>query len=210
VVSAIVGYRNLVVEFTGRQNHAGTTPMPLRRDAGRALIRFANEIDAAFESGAGPRTVWTIGRIDLHPGAASIIPGRAELNLQFRDPDGDRLRALEAVVPDVATRVAEATGTEVRLEATGKPAEPVDMDPGFRAHLEEAARVTAPDGSVTMPSGAVHDAMFVAEVMPAAMLFVPSIGGVSHDFSEDTADDDLVLGARALARGAASILAAAS
>ncbi len=206
VVSAIVGYRNLVVEFTGQQNHAGTTPMPLRRDAGRALIRFASEVDQAFETLAGPRTVWTVGRIDLHPGAASIVAGRADLNLQFRDPDRDRLEAMAAAVPEVADRVAAATDTEVTVTPTGPPVDPVDMHPELRTQLEVAAERTAPGRSVTMPSGAVHDAMFVAEVMPAAMLFVPSIGGISHDFAEDTADDDLVLGARALARAAAGIL----
>ena len=206
VVATIVGSRNLTVEFTGQQNHAGTTPMALRRDAGRALVRFAAAIDEAFAGLAGPRTVWTIGRIDLHPGAASIIPGRADLNLQFRDPDPDRLRAMEANVIEVADRVAAADGVDRSIEPSGRPIEPVAMDAGLVAHLEAAAEATAPGRSVTMPSAAIHDAMFLAEVMPAAMLFVPSIGGISHDFAEDTADDDLVLGAQALARAAASIL----
>ncbi len=207
VVTTIVGTRTLDVTFAGQQNHAGTTPMPLRRDAGMALVRFAAEIDRAIGELCGPRTVWTVGRIDLHPGAPSIIPGRGLMSLQYRDPDADRLRAIDAAVERVATEVTTATGVEVDVTSPGRPIEPVAMDAGLIAHLEAAAEATAPGRSVAMPSAAVHDAMFVAEVMPAGMLFVPSIGGISHDFAEDTADDDLVLGARALARAAARVLA---
>ncbi len=210
VVTAIVGYRNLRVEFVGQQNHAGTTPMALRRDAGRAMIAFASRIDEVFQELRGERTVWTIGQLSVHPGAPSIIPGRAELNLQFRDPEAERLQAMEASVPEVAAAVAEATGVEIRAASTGRAIDPAAMDPTFQEHLGRAAEAAASGRWVAMPSAAVHDAMFLAEVMPAAMLFVPSIGGISHDFAEDTADDDLVLGAQTLALAAASILDASS
>ncbi|MEM9563104.1 MAG: hydantoinase/carbamoylase family amidase [Actinomycetota bacterium] len=206
VVTTIVGTRTLDVTFTGQQNHAGTTPMPLRRDAGMALVRFAAEADRAIGELRGPRTVWTVGRIDLHPGAPSIIPGRGVLSLQYRDPDADRLVAIDAAVERVAVETTAATGVEVEVTSPGRPIEPVAMDPGLIAHLQRAAEATAPGQAVAMPSAAVHDAMFVAEVMPAGMLFVPSIDGISHDFAEDTADDDLVLGAEALAQAAAGIL----
>ncbi len=210
VVTAIVGYRNLRVEFVGQQNHAGTTPMALRRDAGRAMIAFASRIDEVFQKLRGERTVWTIGELSVHPGAPSIIPGRAELNLQFRDPEAETLRAMEAAVPEVAAAVAEATGVEVEAASTGRAIDPAAMDLRFQEHLCRAAQAAAPDRWVAMPSAAVHDAMFLAEVMPAAMLFVPSIGGISHDFAEDTSDDDLVLGAQTLTLAAASILDASS
>ncbi len=208
VVSAIVGSRNLTVEFTGQQNHAGTTPMALRRDAGRALVRFATAVDDAFGPLAGPRTVWTIGRLALHPGAASIIPGRADLHLQFRDPESDRLAAMEDAVTEVAERVAAEHGMGLTIEPSGRPIEPVAMDPGVRGHLEEAAATTAPGRSVTMTSAAIHDAMFLAEVMPAGMLFVPSIGGISHDFAENSSDDDIVTGCRVVAEATVAILEA--
>ncbi|MEL6982521.1 MAG: M20/M25/M40 family metallo-hydrolase, partial [Actinomycetota bacterium] len=94
----------------------------------------------------------------------------------------------------------------IDVTSTGRAIDPVAMDPDLAEHLSAAAAAAAPDRWLAMPSAAVHDAMFVAEVMPAAMLFVPSIGGISHDFAEDTTDDDLALGAQTLALGAASIL----
>ncbi|MEL7158096.1 MAG: hydantoinase/carbamoylase family amidase, partial [Actinomycetota bacterium] len=103
VVTAIVGSRNLDVSFTGTQNHAGTTPMALRRDAAMALFHFAVAVDEAFAALAGPRTVWTIGRVEVRPGGQSIIPGRAALHLQFRDPELARLDALEARVDELMT-----------------------------------------------------------------------------------------------------------
>lgn len=206
VVTAIVGSRNHTITCTGQQNHAGTTPMELRRDAGRALIDLAASVDEVFTPLAGPRTVWTIGRIEFHPGAASIIPGRADLHLQYRDPDPERLVAMEAAVHDLAGRVAEQRSVEVEVEAAGTPVQPAAMDPGLRQHLVGASAAVAPDRWVEMPSAAIHDAMFLAKVMPSAMLFVPSIGGISHDFAEDTDRDDLVLGCQALATAARSIL----
>jgi N-carbamoyl-L-amino-acid hydrolase len=106
----------------------------------------------------------------------------------------------------VAADVADSTGVEVGFESTGRAIDPAAMDAGMREHLGRAAERTAPGRWMSMPSAAVHDAMFLAEIMPAAMLFVPSIGGISHDFAEDTDDDDLAIGAQALALAAASIL----
>lgn len=210
VVTAIVGSRNHTIRFAGQQNHAGTTPMHLRRDAGRGLVEFAHRIDRRFGEIAGPRTVWTIGRMALHPGAASIIAGRADLHLQYRDPDAAVLAAMETAVAEVAARTADLTGIEIEADPPVHPIDPVTMAPGLVEHLGRAAELIAPGAWVEMPSAAIHDAMFLAEVMPAAMLFVPSIGGISHDFAEDTADDDLVLGCEATATAAISILRAAS
>ena len=91
VVTGIVGIRDLLIRFEGQQNHAGTTPMARRRDAGAALVAFASRVHEVFAAHAGPRSVWTIGNIRLEPGAASIIPGRAWLTLQYRDADEARM-----------------------------------------------------------------------------------------------------------------------
>ena len=206
VVTAIVGSRNQNVRFVGQQNHAGTTPMNQRRDAGRGLVEFAHALDEVFGRVAGPRTVWTIGRMTVEPGAASIIPGRAELHLQYRDPDARRLHALEDAVNEVARRAASATRVEVMVEPDDGPIDPVAMDPELVDDLSDAAEAVAPGAWISMPSAAIHDAMFLAEVMPAGMLFVPSIGGISHDFAEDTAADDLVLGCRVMAEAVVAIL----
>lgn len=206
VVTGIVGIRTFRVTFEGMQNHAGTTPMPLRKDAGRALVDFAARIHERFQARAGERSVWTIGSIHLDPGAASIIPGRAELLLQFRDPELGVLDALEAELHAQVAALDAAGPVRVRAEVSGHYVAPVAMDAGLLAHLDAAAERHAPGAWMRMPSGAGHDAQVFAERLPSAMLFVPSIGGISHDFAEDTAPDDLVLGCRVLTSAAVSIL----
>lgn len=209
VVTSIVGSRNVLISFTGEQNHAGTTPMAYRKDAAKALFHLAVAIDDAFADLAGERTVWTMGNARLHPGGASIIPGRAELHVQFRDPELDVLDTFEATVRAL---VAEADGRPCRVSAAAPnaPVAPAAMDPGLQEHLAGAAARWSESGWSRLPSAAVHDAMFLAEVMPTGMLFVPSIGGISHDFAEDTAEDDIVRGCRALATAAESILTRAT
>ncbi len=207
VVTRIVGIRTMLIRFTGIQNHAGTTPMPMRKDAGRALVEFVNRIHAEFPKIAGERTVWTAGRIELDPGAASVIPGAAELTLQFRDPESEMMNRLQERVFELA---AEADG-DIGVEAIMEPGtvEPVAMDEDLLEQVAAAAESHAPNNWVRMPSGAGHDAQVLALRMPSAMLFVPSIGGISHDFAEDTADEDLVLGCQVLATAVESILKAA-
>jgi N-carbamoyl-L-amino-acid hydrolase len=206
VVSAIVGSRNFIVRFKGRQNHAGTTPMPIRKDAGMALIDFAYKVNQTFQQIAGPRTVWTMGRMQLHPGASSIIPGRAELHLQFRDPELARLEQFEAAARELSAAANHTGPVEVSMEPASSPVTPADMDPGFRAHIAAAAQYHERDNWQHMPSAAIHDAMFLSTIMPAGMLFIPSIGGISHDFAENTADDDIVAGCQVMATAVASIL----
>lgn len=208
VVTSIVGSRNLLITLVGEQNHAGTTPMALRKDAAQALFRLAVAIDDAFADLAGDRTVWTVGNVRIHPGGASIIPGRTELHLQFRDPDLTMLDTLEA---EVHRLVAAADGAPCAITAVPSttPVTPAVMDADLQEHLAVAAERWSESGWSRLPSAAVHDAMFLAEVMPAGMLFVPSIGGISHDFAEDTHEADIVRGCQTLATAAASILVGA-
>lgn len=206
VVSAIVGIREMRVSFTGRRNHAGTTPMAIRADAGAALIRFAQQLDTAFRALADADTVWTIGRITLDPGSLSVIPGAAELLLQFRDGSADRLRKMERILGDLVRAMDEAGPVRVALFEHDLPSEPVAMDGRLQRHIAEAAESAAPDRWMALPSGAGHDAQILARHLPAGMLFVPSIGGVSHDFAEDTGDDHIVLGCQVAADAALAIL----
>jgi beta-ureidopropionase / N-carbamoyl-L-amino-acid hydrolase len=206
VVTTIVGIRELRILFTGQRNHAGTTPMAIRKDAGMALIRFAHEVDGLFRVGTGPETVWTMGRIELDPGSPSIVPGRAELLLQFRDPSGPRLAALEAKVRELVRRSDAAGPVRVAAEELDAPAEPTAMDPRLQERIAEAAEAVAPGAWMRMPSGAGHDAQIIAQRLPAGMLFIPSIGGVSHDFIEDTSEADIVLGARVALAAAVAML----
>ena len=205
IVTAIVGSHRFRIVFEGQQNHAGTTRMAARRDAGVALIRLAAAVEERFPVVVGPRTVWTTGRITLDPGAPSIVPGRAEMLFQFRDTDQALLFALEK---ELRALVEAANSGPCRVTVAGRGCSvPRLMDAGFQDALERAAERHAPGLHARMPSGAGHDAQILAERLPSAMMFVPSIGGISHHYAEDTSDADLVLGCQVFADAAADILA---
>jgi N-carbamoyl-L-amino-acid hydrolase len=205
VVTAIVAIWQYKLTAAGEQNHAGTTSMKRRRDAGLAIVRLLGEIDRRFPGLAGPRTVWTCGRIAFDPGAPSIIPGRAEALFQFRDADPavlDRLHAELRRLVDEANRTGPCP---IEIEVMGQST-PALMDESFQAAMEAAAQARCPGKTLRMPSGAGHDAQYLARVMPAAMLFVPSIGGISHHWTENTADEDIVLGCQVFCDALARIL----
>ena len=204
VVTSIVGIHQYRLNFTGVQNHAGTTRMAIRKDAGVALVRLASVIEARFPTVAGPRTVWTTGRITLEPGAASIVPGGAEMMFQFRDADPERLALLERTLEEI---VAEANTGPCRVTLSNlSRSVPKLMDAGFQAALERAAERHAPGAHVRLPSGAGHDAQMLAQRMKSAMLFVPSIGGISHHYAENTRDEDIVLGCQVFSDAAKDLL----
>lgn len=206
VVTSIVGIRDMRIAFHGQRNHAGTTPMAIRRDAGRALIAFAERLDGEFRALAGPETVWTIGRIELDPGSPSVVPGRAEMLLQFRDPEAGRLESLGRRLEELVHAADAAGPSRAILEVSDAPVAPVAMDRKLQDRIEAAAERHAPGAWMRMPSGAGHDAQIIAAHLPSAMLFVPSIGGISHDFAEDTRDEDIVLGCRVTASAALAML----
>jgi beta-ureidopropionase / N-carbamoyl-L-amino-acid hydrolase len=206
VVTSIVGIWQFRIRFIGEQNHAGTTRMAIRKDAGLALARFCVAIDETFPALCGPRTVWTTGRITLNPGAPSIIPGVAEMLFQIRDDDPRVIERLEAHLKVMASE-ATAQGrcsVEVELIRTGAPAM---MDAVFQDAIEAAGARFAAGKSLRMPSGAGHDAQILATIMPAGMLFVPSIGGISHHWSENTDDADIVMGAQVFVEACRRLLA---
>ena len=199
VVTDIVGIRDMKITFDGQQNHAGTTPMHLRRDAFQAVSAFNAALNDRLRNVVTPQTVWTIGHVTLHPNASSIVPGRAVFSMQWRDADADRLGRMEQIIRDTATEIAAQQGLTVSF-STMLGLEPVAMDPVLRTALEAGAEEVAPGNWRKIPSGALHDATNVSRKMPVAMLFVPSIGGLSHTFEEDTSEADLVAGVQVLAR----------
>jgi N-carbamoyl-L-amino-acid hydrolase len=209
VVTSIVGIRDMRLTFTGQRNHAGSTPMAIRRDAGAALLAFATRLNAEFRALAGPETVWTIGRIELDPGSTSVVPGKAEMLLQFRDGEAACVNRLAECLRDLVAEADRAGPVRVQLADFDAPVQPVAMNAGLQAHIAEAAERLIPGGWMAMPSGAGHDAQIIAPHLPSAMLFVPSIGGLSHDFGEDTKEADIVLGCQVAADAAAAILRAA-
>jgi N-carbamoyl-L-amino-acid hydrolase len=206
VVTSIVGIWQYRITFTGEQNHAGTTRMAVRRDAGLALARFCVDIDDRFPASCGPRTVWTTGRITLDPGAPSIIPGAAEMLFQIRDDDAAVIERLEDLLRSMAAAVSAQGRCNVAVERirTGAPAL---MDTSFQQAIEAASTSLAGGKSIRMPSGAGHDAQVLATIMPAGMLFVPSIGGISHHWSENTSDADIVTGAQVFVDACRRLLA---
>ena len=207
IVSSIVGITQLRISFEGTQNHAGTTRMAIRRDAGLAAARLAVAIDERFPGLSGPRTVWTVGNIAFDPGSPSIIPGKAQMLFQFRDTDLAVHQRLEAEVRRLvedANRSGLCVATIEKLRQT----RPAVMAESFQSAIETATKTHCPGGHVRMPSGAGHDAQIFANHMPSAMLFVPSIGGISHHWTENTSDDDIVLGAKVFLDAAVDLLKA--
>jgi len=193
IVTGIVGIRDMTLTFTGQQNHAGTTPMARRRDAFQGLAAFATALEARLAPIVTAASVWTIGHVEVMPGAASIVPGRVRFSMQWRDGDAARLEAMEAAIRETAAGTARARGLQMEAGEVIALA-PTAMAPGPVRALEEAARQVVPGRWRRIESGALHDAANMAALMPAGMLFIPSKGGISHSFDEDTDEADLVAG----------------
>jgi hydantoinase/carbamoylase family amidase len=196
-VSAITGIARTRVTFEGEANHAGTTPMAGRRDA---LVGAAGVVLAvrALAEAAGAPTVGTVGALHVHPGAANIVPGRAEFTVEVRTPDGARLRRLCEDIEEEVRAAAGRGGLTLQM-APWDLRDPVPMAPEVRRVIEEAIAALGHD-PYAMPSGAGHDAMVLAPHVPAGMIFVASQGGISHSPREWTTWEDAALGAEVLLR----------
>lgn len=206
VVTSIVGIRGATITFSGQQNHAGTTPMARRADAGVSLFEFGVRLRDRLGALAGPSTVWTVGNVRLEPGAPSIIPGLAEMIIQFRDPDQARLQAMSDAIVQLGAELSDEGPVAVEVTPGRSPIAPTVMDDRFQEHIARAAERVVPGRWVHMPSAAGHDPMALSDHLPCAMLFIPSIGGISHDFAEDSRHEDIATGCQVLAGAAASIL----
>lgn len=196
VVTGIVGIRSFRIVFEGRADHAGTTPMDMRSDAGAAAVAFAARIAEGFRAASAPDTVWNLGVCTLAPGAVNVVPAEATLDFQFRDESTERLDRMEAMLHAIARDAAAAARTSVRVSRV-LATEPTAMDPSLGRLIADSARELGV-AHRAMPSGAGHDALVTARRIPSAMLFVPSIGGRSHHVSEDTSEADIVTGANVL------------
>ncbi|MDK1373267.1 MULTISPECIES: Zn-dependent hydrolase [unclassified Sinorhizobium] len=183
------------VTIEGVANHAGTTPMSMRSDAGHAAARVIVFLhDRAMTSNTP--TVATVGCIAFEPNAINVIPSRATFTVDLRDPDAERLRAEEAALASYLHDLAAAEDMAIATERLAR-FEPVTFNARIVGLIEEAARMRGLT-SKRMTSGAGHDAQMIARFAPAAMIFVPSVGGISHNPREYTADGDLVAGANVL------------
>ena len=194
-VTGVQGISWTEVDITGQSNHAGTTPMSMRRDAGLA----AGELVVAVRriaSEMGGTQVGTVGALRLHPDLVNVVAARAHLIIDLRNTDDDDLQSAERRLLAEVRRIAESEGVEIDTKWVAR-FEPVVFDPRVVELVESTA--SALGLSVRrMPSGAGHDAQILADVCPAGMVFVPSVKGISHNPAEHTEPDDLVAGANVL------------
>jgi hydantoinase/carbamoylase family amidase len=203
IVSAIAGQRRFRVRVDGVAGHSGTVPMNGRADALCAAADLVLAVEAAAR--AQEDTVATVGHLNVEPNQTNIVPGRVVLRIDLRSIDDARIAAVERTVRAEAAEVAERRGVRVTFDVLEARAA-VPMETRMRL-LVRAACLERDPNAIEIASGAGHDAMCIAQIAPAAMIFVPSIGGRSHVGDERTAPADLELGVEALA---ATLLAVAA
>ena len=200
-VTGCAGVERLRFRLRGQTSHAGTTPMELRRDAGLAAAEAALAIERIPAEEGG---VATTGDLRVAPGIPTAIPGEAVISADLRHPDADALARMLEAARSAAIAGAGAHGCELEEEPLWR-IEPIPFDPGLVVHAREAAQAVAGEAH-ELASGALHDAAEVARVMPAVMMFCPSIGGISHAPEENTSDEDLALAIEAYGVLAESVL----
>lgn len=195
VVTGIVGIKWWDVTIDGFANHAGTTPMDQRRDALLAAARFIELVNRTVTSIRG-RQVGTVGRIQALPGAPNVIPGRVVLSLELRDLDAAKIEMLYQKIRGEAEKIGKATGTQFTYKEINVNA-PAPTDERIRDRISQSANELGLT-SKRMPSGAGHDAQDMARLGPIGMIFVPSVGGISHSPKEFSRPADIVNGANVL------------
>ncbi len=202
VVEGIVGIGWWDVVITGFANHAGTTPMNRRQDAMVAAAELTLAINEVATQNAG-RQVATVGRIEAFPGAPNVIPGRVEMSLEIRDLEQAKIDAVFALIEARAAMIADGTDTSISFTYVDVASAPAPTDDRMRKVIEEASKALEYSYKY-MPSGAGHDAQDMVHLAPTGMIFVPSVGGISHSPNEFTKPGAMAKGADVLA---AAILA---
>jgi len=196
VVEGIVGIRRWEVEIEGFANHAGTTPMNQRRDALVAAAELILVVNRVVTSTPG-RQVGTVGRIAAEPGAPNVIPGRVRMSLELRDLSAEKIEQLFERIREEARAIQERRGVTITFTPIDATAVPAPTDPRVRQLIAETARELGLS-TIFLPSGAGHDAQNMARIAPTGMIFVPSVGGISHSPKEYTRPEDLANGATVL------------
>ena len=195
VVDGIVSIDEYTVEIRGIANHAGTTPMPERHNALLAAAKLIEAVQEEVTRTPG-RQVGTVGQLTVTPNAPNVIPGFVRHTIEFRDLSESTLARLGAAIRERASQIARETGTEITIKQVVHDP-PAVAAPEIQQQIEAAA---ASLGLRTMhlPSGAGHDAQFLAKIAPMGMIFVPSVGGISHSPKEFTRWSDCANGANVL------------
>ena len=195
IVTGITGRSVYHVDIVGEANHAGTTPMAMRKDAMSAAAQIALKV----RSIAGEMEicrVGTVGSMDVHPNAGNVIPGRVQMGIEFRDERMESLAAAEVELRRTAEEVGHAESVGITVSAQrNTPAVPIS---GNMQQLVTDAAEVAGLAHINLPSGAGHDAQAIASITPAAMIFVPSVNGISHAPAEFSAPEDCANGTQVL------------
>ena len=197
VVEGIVAIDRYEATITGVANHSGTTPIADRHDALLAAAHLTIAVRDAATRQPG-RQVATVGRIEVTPNSANVIPGLVRLSVELRDLDPRRLAAMMDDIRARASEIAVATGTTIAFRELARAA-PAAATPAVQEAIERAAG-SLHLASARLPSGAGHDAQMMARLGPMGMIFVPSVGGISHSPKELTRWEDCARGADVLLR----------
>jgi len=195
VVEGIVGIKQWEVTVTGFQNHAGTTAMDQRHDALLSAARFVEMVNRVVRGIPG-RQVGTVGRIQAFPGAPNVIPGKVVCTLELRDLDDAKIDSMYRQIRQEADAIGKQNGTQFAFSALHVNAA-APTDPRMRKIVDDSAKALGLSTRL-MPSGAGHDAQAMAQLGPVGMIFIPSIGGISHSPKEYSKPTDIVNGANVL------------
>ena len=195
VVEGIVGITQWEVKIEGFANHAGTTPMNQRHDAMLSAAKFIEAVNRIVTSVPG-RQVGTVGKLQAWPGAYNVIPGKVLLGLELRDLDASKIQMIFGKIRDEASQIAKSSGTTFEFTETNNIV-PAPTDERLRKLIDETAKSLGLS-TKWLPSGAGHDAQEIARIGPVGMIFVPSVGGISHSPKEYSRPDDIANGANVL------------
>lgn len=195
VVEGIVGINQWDVTIEGFANHAGTTPMNQRRDALLIAARFIDAVNRIVTRIPG-RQVGTVGKIQVFPGAYNVIPGKVILGLELRDLDANKIQMMFQKIEETSRETAQRSGTTIQFVPKNK-IEPAPTNPRVRQVIADIAKELGLTSKL-MPSGAGHDAQEMARLGPVGMIFIPSVGGISHSPREFSRPEDIANGANVL------------
>jgi N-carbamoyl-L-amino-acid hydrolase len=197
-IGAVTGVQGISwqeVTIIGQSNHAGTTPMSMRKDPSYVAAKIAVFLRDLADRYGGHQ-VCTVGKVDLFPNLINVIPAKAVMTLDVRNTDERTLKKAEKEIADFISTLSQSESVEISTRYLAR-FEPVVFHPQVIDIVERLSASHAPS-VVRMPSGAGHDAQMFARVCPSAMVFVPSVEGISHNPSEFTAPEDLVMGTNIL------------
>lgn len=203
VVEGIVGILHWEVTVEGFANHAGSTPMNMRQDALLAASQFVIAVNEVINSVKGSQ-VGTVGKIAVQPGAFNVIPGKVSLGLEIRDLSAPKIELLFKEIEKRATKIALSSKTKFTFERQPNPSMPALTDKTLQQTINTIAKSLG-FSTKFMQSGAGHDAQHMADIAPVAMIFVPSVNGISHSPKEFTKTVDMTNGTNVLLQTILSI-----